>query len=71
MTTPTPVDSHRTALLRADLDAVARELDRVDALGDTAAVVRARILLGPRISQLRRAIAVAERDGRTTTEVHG
>ncbi len=71
MTTPMPVEHITAAVLRADLADVERALDRVDALGDAAAVVRVRILLGPRIGQLRRAIAVAERDRRTTTEVHG
>jgi hypothetical protein len=64
MTSQTPVER-----LRADLADAERELDHVDAVGDTAAAVRVRMVLGPRIDQLRRALAAAERDRRTTTEV--
>ena len=70
MTTPMPVD-RTAAVLRAAIADVERELDRVDAVGDPAAVARVRVLVEPRIGRLRRAIAVVERDGRTTTEVHG
>jgi hypothetical protein len=51
----------QVASLRADLAAAEQELDRADALGDAGAVVRLRISLEPRIVQLRRAIADAER----------
>jgi hypothetical protein len=47
--------------LRADLTDVERELDRIDALGDAAAVVRVQASLAPRIAHLRRAVANAER----------
>lgn len=68
MTAQTPV-ARSAASLRADLADVEREFDRVDGLGDAAALVRARIVLVPRIGQLRRALAVAERD-RTQGGVH-
>ena len=58
MTTTALVD---VASLRADLAAAEHELDRADALGDAGAVVRVRMSLEPRIVQLRRAIADAER----------
>jgi hypothetical protein len=69
MTTLTPVDRSAAAVLRADLDAVERELERVDAVGDTAAVARVRVVLRPRIRQLRRALAAAERN-RTEGVLH-
>ena len=47
--------------LKADLAAAEQDLDRANSLGDTGAVVRLRITLEPRIVQLRRAIADAER----------
>ncbi len=61
MTAPMPVDHTAAAVLRADIADVEREIDRIDALGDAAAVVRLRILLGPRIRQLGRALAAAEK----------
>ena len=70
MTTPIPAEHQTAAVLRADLADAERELDRVDALGDTAAVVRVRIALGPRIGHLRRTIAVVEGDRRTRAEVN-
>ena len=70
MTTPIPVDRSAAAVLRADLADVERELDRVDALGDAAAVVRVRIVLNPRLDHLRRALAAAERD-RTQSKCGG
>jgi len=66
MTAQTPVER-----LRADLADAERELERADAVGDSAAVVRVHIVLGPRLGRLRRALAsaVVERQ-RTTTEVN-
>ena len=61
-------NSHDVARLRADLLAAEQEVDRADDIGDTAAVVRVRVSLQPRILRLRRAIAEAERQ--TRTEVH-
>ncbi len=60
MTAPIPVEPV-SAVLRADLADVEHELDRMEALGDVAAVVRVRLVLGPRIGRLRRALAAAER----------
>jgi hypothetical protein len=57
MTTPMPVDHAAAAVLLADLE---RELERADAVGDSGAVARVRIVLRPRIRQLRRALAKAE-----------
>ena len=51
--------------LRADLAATEHELDRVDGIGDAAAVVRIRRSLMPQLDRLRAAIARAEQD---TTE---
>lgn len=65
MTTRTSADL--LAALRAELVAAEREWDRVDAQGDTAATVRVRAVIDPRIWQLRHAIAVV--DG-TTSGVH-
>jgi hypothetical protein len=50
------------ASLKADLAAAEYELDRVDDLGDAAAVVRIRRSLMPRLDRLRAAIARAEHD---------
>lgn len=71
MTTPMPAEHMTAALLRSDLRAAEAELDHVDAVGDSAAVARVRVVFGPRIVRLRRALAAAERDRRPTTEVHG
>ena len=54
--------------LRAALIDAEREWDRVDAQGDTAATVRLRAVIDPRIRQIRRALAVIERT--TLDEVH-
>jgi hypothetical protein len=62
--------AEHVATLRADLAAAEHDLDRADAVGDAGAVVRVRITLEPRIVQLRRAIADAERVRLTTTEVN-
>jgi hypothetical protein len=53
--------------LRAEIDAAEHEWDRVDSIGDTAAVARTGYVLGPRLDSLRRAIAAAETT-RTTVE---
>ncbi len=54
----------RAAVLRADLADAEREFDRIDAIGDAAAVVRVRLVIGPRIGHLRRALAAVERNHR-------
>jgi hypothetical protein len=70
MTTHTVLAKNVTAM-RADLAAAEQELDRADVLADAAAVVRVRISLEPRIVQLRRAIADAERVRQATREMNG
>jgi hypothetical protein len=59
MTTTVRLD---VAALRADLAAAEHDFDRTDDLGDSAAVVRMRRSLMPRLERLRAAIARAERD---------
>lgn len=46
--------------LQADLTDVEHELDRVDALGDAAALARVRASIAPRLMRLRLAVAEAE-----------
>lgn len=64
LTMPDPLSA-----LRSDLSAAEAEWDRIDAQGDTSAIVRTRIVIEPRIRQLRRALAVAERN-RTEGVLH-
>jgi hypothetical protein len=59
--TTTP-DGTLMASLRTDLAAAELEWDRVDSNGDIAATARVWTVIEPRIRQLRRAIAAAERD---------
>ena len=68
MTTPTLAE--QVAVWSAHLAAAERDLDRADELGDTAAVVRIRASLEPRIVQLRGGIAKAKRLRPTTTEAN-
>jgi hypothetical protein len=56
----------RTLLAEAEQD-----IDRADALGDAAAVVRVRTSLAPRIDALQRAIARAEREKGHDRETSG
>lgn len=65
MTTQVAADD--LVALRAELVAAEREWDRIDAQGDTAATVRVREVIVPRIRQLRRAIAVVNNN---SSEVH-
>ena len=66
MNTLTPV-AH-VAVLRADLADAERELDRADALGDAAAVVRIHRSIAPRLRDLRASIARAERQTRDRSD---